>query len=74
MYREARRAESRKDFIHKIGIAAKEASESSYWLELINESGFGTRTTTDLHRECEELLKILIASGRTASRNNPRRD
>lgn len=29
-YREANRAESKKDFIHKIGIVEKEASESEY--------------------------------------------
>ena len=37
-YREANRAESRKDFIHKIGIVSKEAAETQYWLELLNES------------------------------------
>ena len=37
-YREANRAESRKDFIHKIGIVSKESSETQYWLELFNES------------------------------------
>jgi four helix bundle protein len=73
VYREARRAESRKDFIHKVGIAAKEASESSYWLELINESGFGTPGTIELHQESDELLRILSASGRTARRNTPLR-
>jgi len=35
-YREANRAESRKDFIHKIGIVEKEASETEYWLEIID--------------------------------------
>jgi four helix bundle protein len=33
-YREANRAESRNDFIHKIAIVEKEASESQYWLEM----------------------------------------
>jgi four helix bundle protein len=33
-YREANRAESKSDFIHKIGIAEKEASKTNYWLEL----------------------------------------
>ena len=34
-YREARRAESTDDFIHKIAIVEKEANESKYWLELL---------------------------------------
>ncbi|MFC1495566.1 four helix bundle protein [Thermodesulfobacteriota bacterium] len=37
-YREANRAESRKDFKHKIAIVAKEAAETQYWLELFSES------------------------------------
>jgi four helix bundle protein len=40
-YREANRAESRADFIHKIGIAEKEASESQYWLELLEGAQIG---------------------------------
>src|SRR5437588_9816060 len=40
-YREANRAESRNDFIHKIGIVEKEASETQYWLEICDEAKFG---------------------------------
>jgi four helix bundle protein len=40
-YREANRAESRNDFIHKIGIVEKEASESQYWLEICDEAKLG---------------------------------
>ena len=39
-YREANRAESNDDFIHKIGIVEKEASESQYWLELFERRCF----------------------------------
>jgi four helix bundle protein len=35
---EAQNAESRSDFIHKMKIAAKEASESLYWLRLCEKS------------------------------------
>lgn len=34
-YREANRAGSKNDFIHKIGIVEKEASETVYWLEIM---------------------------------------
>jgi four helix bundle protein len=37
-YREAVRAQSRDDFIHKISICEKEAAETEYWLELFLES------------------------------------
>jgi four helix bundle protein len=37
-YREANRAESRNDFMHKIGVVSKEAAETQYWLELFRAS------------------------------------
>ncbi len=65
-YREANRAESRKDFIHKIGIVEKEASEAQYWLELIDEIGLGSQERRQaLSRECQELLAIFTRIGRT---------
>lgn len=36
--REAQNCESRLDFIHKLKIAAKEAEETEYWLELCKHS------------------------------------
>jgi len=38
-YEEARAAESKEDFIHKLQIALKELRESNYWLRLLNKSG-----------------------------------
>lgn len=66
-YREANRAESRDDFIHKIGIVEKEASESRYWLELFEEAAIGNGDERRwLLDEAGELLAIFTASGRTA--------
>ena len=66
-YREANRAESRNDFIHKLGIAEKEASETCYWLELLEETGIGDQEERRwLLRESGELLAIFTASGKTA--------
>jgi four helix bundle protein len=45
---EAQQAESRSDFIHKMKIAAKEASESLYWLSVCEKS--------DIHEFQHELL------------------
>jgi four helix bundle protein len=36
-YEEAQAAESKDDFIYKIGIVSKEARECIYWLRLLNE-------------------------------------
>lgn len=38
--REAQNAESKADFIHKFKVAAKEADELEYWLELCDRSPF----------------------------------
>ena len=66
-YREANRAESRNDFIHKIGVVEKEASECQYWLEICDEVHFGDRTQLEwLLKECGELLAIFTSSGRSA--------
>lgn len=40
LVREAQNAESRADFIHKLGIAQKECDESIYWLDLLNETEY----------------------------------
>jgi four helix bundle protein len=63
-YREANRAESRSDFVHKIGVAEKEAAETVYWLEICKETGIGSvETIQQLHKEAGELLAILITIG-----------
>ena len=66
-YREANRAESRNDFIHKIALVEKEGSECQYWLEICDEAGFGDRVQLVwLLKECGELLAIFTSAGRTA--------
>jgi four helix bundle protein len=66
-YREANRAESRNDFIHKIGIVEKEASESQYWLEICDETKLGDKHQRDwLLAESAELVAIFTSAGRTA--------
>jgi four helix bundle protein len=66
-YREANRARSRDDFIHKIAICEKEAAETGYWLELAQEANLITSTAGEEPlRETRELLAIFVASGRTA--------
>ncbi len=66
-YREANRAFSHDDFIHKISICEKEAAETGYWLELLAEAGLAEETQcAPLRKEAEELLAIFSASGRTA--------
>lgn len=62
MVREAEQAESRADFIHKMAIALKEANESAYWIELLNQSGYiDTNGYESIYPEIVELLKLLTA-------------
>jgi four helix bundle protein len=56
--REAQNAESKADFIHKLKIAAKEADETEYWLQICKHSEkypFDDSLLIDL----EEIIKIL---------------
>lgn len=57
--REAQRAESKKDFKHKLRIALKEADETKYWLELVHSE----ITTVDkaIFELNEEIVKLLVA-------------
>lgn len=59
---EAQASESRADFIHKLGIAQKEARESLYWLRLLSESGIVRKGRVgQLMKETEELVSIVTA-------------
>jgi len=73
-YREARSAESHDDFIHKIGIVEKEASETQYWLELLRDSDIGdAHDLQTLLRECSELCAVFTATGKTAKLNRAKK-
>jgi four helix bundle protein len=64
-YREANRGVSRADFVNKIGIVQKEASETQYWVELLIESGIAKKSEAEeLLRESSELLAIFTAIGK----------
>jgi four helix bundle protein len=59
---EAQASESRADFIHKLGIAQKEARESLFWLRLLSESQIVAEPKLkQLLRESEELVSVLTS-------------
>jgi four helix bundle protein len=65
-YAEARGAESRSDFIHKLRIVLKELNETSVWLQLIVESCLLPRDKiVAIVAENEELGRIVAASVKT---------
>ena len=55
------------DFIAKLEIALKEASETEYWLELLHESGYIDNQTAfeSVYQDCQEILSILAAITKT---------
>ncbi len=66
-YREANRAESKSDFIHKVGIAEKEVSETAYWLEICEAAPLvDADEVRALLKESRELLAIVTTIGRKA--------
>lgn len=70
MYGEACGAESRQDFIHKMGIALKELRETKMNLRLILLNQFVARPLlNDLINENDQLIRLFAKSIETARRN-----
>ena len=53
---------SRRDFVHKLEIAYREARETGYWVRLLKEAGLlETKIANSFIKDCEEIIKILTA-------------
>jgi len=64
-YREANRSRSNADFANKIKICESEASETSYWLELIDELNWmDSFDIQSVLMEANELLAIFTSIGK----------
>ena len=57
--REAQNCESSADFIHKLKIAAKEADETEYWLQLCEKSIYLPTPNEKLYQDLKSLIYIL---------------
>ncbi len=74
-YEEARAAESKEDFVHKLQIALKELRESNYWLRLLLKSGkVSAARMANLLDESNQLRAVLSKSvatvkGRSKEKN-----
>jgi four helix bundle protein len=69
-YEEARGAESRRDFLHKLGIALKELQETRYWLRVVAGANLSPNNAwQEVLPEVEALCRILGTSKRTARLN-----
>ena len=68
---EANYAQGKKDFISKLEIALKEASESEYWLELLTETNYiDSKASDSILEDCRELIRLITAIVRTSKENN----
>jgi four helix bundle protein len=72
-YREASRARSKKEFVSKLEGGLAELEETAYWLELLAKAGIVSADRLQpLRDETSELIRILVASARTAKQDrNP---
>ena len=67
---EAQYAQGKKDFISKLEIALKEASEPGYWVELLYRTNYiDGQQYKNLSDKCAAIRVILIASCKTAKEN-----
>lgn len=67
---EAIYGQSKKDFISKLHISLKEASETEYWLELLNKTGYiDEREYQSISNDNIEILKILTSIIKTSKEN-----
>lgn len=63
-------AQSKKDFLTKMYISLKEASETEYWLELLKETNYiNDKMFNSIIEDCKEINRILCATVRTTKEN-----
>ena len=64
---EAQQAQSKADFISKISIALKEATETKYWLQLLQAANYlSENETKSILDDCTEIEKILVTILKTS--------
>ena len=63
-------AQSKADFITKLNIALKEASETSYWLTVVRRADYLDETIyLSLKSDLDEIIRILVSSIKTTRKN-----
>ena len=66
---EAQYAISNADFIHKLTISLKEASETEYWLIILTRTCYLPQEFVILKPKCESLKKMLVATLNTLKKS-----
>ena len=69
--KEAAYAQSKAEFVAKMNIALKEAAETEYWLELLYETDYLTKSQYDsLYSDNNELISLLSSIIKTSNKND----
>lgn len=69
--REAKNAQGPKDMISKLSIALKEADETEYWLDLLNESNIISHNEYSIMKSSlNEIISMLVSSIKTLKERN----
>lgn len=72
-YREAYRSRSTAEFVAKIGDCLKELDETSYWFELLTETGMVAEDRiAPLLKECNELIAIFTTIAKKCKNSTPK--
>ena len=67
---EAIQAQSKPDFISKLSISLKEASETSFWLVVLHKSGMlDGNIYQSIKNDLDEIIRILISTIKTSKKN-----
>ena len=62
LVREAKFAQSKADFISKMSIALKEANETSYWLDLLQDTNYiNQKMHQDINSDISEIISLLVS-------------
>jgi four helix bundle protein len=72
LVRESEFGQSKADFINKLSVSLKEANETDYWLSLLKDTDYISQLEfLSISKDCEELIKMLTSSIKTAKRSLP---
>ena len=68
---EAIQGQSRADFVSKMSISLKEASETSFWLVLLHQTKFlNHKEYQSLRFDLDEIIRLLISTIKTTKKNS----
>ncbi len=67
---EAKFAQSRADFVHKMSIALKEANETKYWIEKLHAAEYLSEVEfSSINTDCKEVVALLVSIVNTTKKN-----